>query len=68
MVVSGLVSANISFNVGQEHVFNYNGKILTGLPEIDAHFAGVTIAADVLIQVVDATTYKLAVSIFWSEQ
>jgi len=59
LTVLGLVSANIIYTPGKEYVFKYNGKVLTGVPDIDAHFAGLAIACDVIVQAVDVTTFKM---------
>ena len=58
----GLGSALPVYETGHEYVYKYNGKILTGIPDIDAHFSGVNIVCDILLQAVDTTTYTMMVS------
>jgi len=57
--VLGFASSILMYEIGHEYVYKYNGKILTGVPDIDTHFAGLHILCDVIVQVVDATTFKM---------
>jgi len=47
------------FSTGQEYEFDYEGRLLSGVPELDYHFAGITLAGKVILQCVDETHFKL---------
>ena len=50
------------FTPGKEYVYIYSGKMLTGIPEVENYFAGVSITGKVIVQTVDSNSFKLAVS------
>jgi hypothetical protein len=38
------------------------GRLLSGIPELDYHFAGITLSGKVILQCVDESRFKLMVS------
>ncbi len=53
-VLSGLAAATgpLSFNPGQEYVFSYSGRLLTGIPELsESHYSGLGVRAQVVLTV-----------------
>jgi len=56
----GAVSSEPLFHPGKEYEFDYQGKILNGIPELNSQFAGLTIQAKVILQAKDSQTFKLA--------
>ena len=59
---SGVASCELFFSPGNEYVYTYSGKILTGIPEVDTTFAGMSITGQIIVQATRANTFKLAVS------
>ena len=43
LISAGIVSSQILFTPGNEHVYTYSGKVLTGIPQLDNTFAGLAI-------------------------
>ena len=46
----GTSTANFLVRTGEENVYQYQGKILTGIPELEHTFAGMAIDCEVLLQ------------------
>merc|ERR1712168_684525 len=47
------------FSTGQEHVYNYSGRILTGIPQIDSTFAGMSMEGQVIVQAISQNSVKM---------
>merc|ERR1712168_1246843 len=47
------------FSTGQEHVYSYNGRILTGIPQIDSTFAGMSMEGEVIVQATSHNSVKM---------
>lgn len=60
----GIVSlaSGWQWQTGKEHVFEYSGRLLTGVPELQAHYAGLGIKCHVTVQVKSGTELRLALS------
>jgi len=56
----GLTTSSSPFKPGYEYVYSYSGKILTGVPEIDTTFAGMSITGRVIVQSTGIDSFKLA--------
>merc|ERR1711887_52943 len=61
LLAVGLASCELLFSPGQEYVYTYSGKILTGIPQVDSTFAGMSISGQVIVQAITANTLKLAI-------
>merc|ERR1711887_38722 len=61
LLAVGLASCELLFSPGQEYVYTYSGKILTGIPQVDSTFAGMSITGQVIVQAITANTLKLAI-------
>jgi len=48
------------FRSGKEYEYDYQGKLLSGIPELDSHFAGLVIEGKIILQTLDTETFKLA--------
>jgi len=59
-LVLGTVASQPFFQPGTEYEFQYQGKFLTGIPEIDSHFAGISLESKILVQTQGSENYKLA--------
>jgi len=59
LLLAGLVSCGQLFTPGYEYVYQYHGKILTGIPELDSQFAGLALQGQILIQSSSQDTYKM---------
>jgi len=55
----GIVSCGQFYSPGQEYVYQYYGRILTGLPQIDNTFAGLALKGQVILQATSQNNYKL---------
>jgi len=60
LFAAGLASSQLLFTPGKEYVYTYFGKMLSGIPELDASFAGLTISGKVIVQATESNTFKLA--------
>merc|ERR1712168_1224230 len=47
------------FSTGQEYVYNYSGRILTGIPQIDSTFAGMSREGEVIVQATSHNSVKM---------
>ena len=47
------------FAPGKEYVYYYNGRILTGLPQLDAQFAGMALQGQIIVQSPSQNTYRM---------
>merc|ERR1712168_607994 len=47
------------FSTGQEYVYNYSGRILTGIPQIDSTFAGMSMEGQVIVQATSQNSIKM---------
>ena len=45
---------------GQQHVFEYSGRLLTGIPQLASHYSGLGINATVLLDVLDQNQLQLS--------
>merc|ERR1711970_1461382 len=61
LLAVGLASCELLFSPGQEYVYTYSGKILTGIPQVDSTFAGMSITGQVIVQAITGNTLKLAI-------
>merc|ERR1719462_683711 len=61
LAVAGLscVSARQYFSPGQEYVYSYYGRILTGIPQIDSTFAGMSMEGEVIVQATSHNSVKM---------
>merc|ERR1711955_183531 len=55
----GIVSCGQFYSPGQEYVYQYYGRILTGLPQINNTFAGLALKGQVILQATSQNNYKL---------
>jgi len=55
----GIVNCGQLLNPGQEYVYQYHGRLLTGIPQIDSTYAGLALQGKVIIQVTSQNTFKL---------
>jgi hypothetical protein len=58
LAFAGLACSSQWFSPGQEYVYTYSGRILTGIPQIDSTFAGMGIKGKVIVQAITTDTYK----------
>merc|ERR1711887_5607 len=61
LLTVGVASSELFFSPGNEYVYTYSGKILTGIPEVDTTFAGMSITGHIIVQATRVNTFKLAV-------
>jgi len=61
LLVLGAVASEPLFHSGKEYEFDYHGKIVNGIPQLNSQYAGLTIQAKVILQAKGSQTYKLAV-------
>merc|ERR1711887_145110 len=61
LLAVGLASCELLFSPGQEYVYTYSGKILTGIPQVDSTFAGMSITGQIIVQAITGNTLKLAI-------
>merc|ERR1712168_308060 len=47
------------FSTGQEYVYDYSGRILTGIPQIDSTFAGMSMEGEVIVQATSQNSFKM---------
>merc|ERR1719489_426460 len=47
------------FSSGQEYVYDYSGRILTGMPQIDSTFAGMSMEGEVIVQATSQNSFKM---------
>merc|ERR1712168_200037 len=47
------------FSTGQEYVYDYSGRILTGIPQIDSTFAGMSVEGEVIVQATSQNSFKM---------
>merc|ERR1711936_927787 len=61
LALAGLASSysHQFFRPGNEYVYSYNGRILTGIPQIDSTFAGMSLEGEVIVQATPQNTYKI---------
>jgi len=60
LISAGVVSSQLLFTPGSEYVYTYSGKILSGIPELDSTFAGISLSGQVILQATSQSTFKLA--------
>jgi len=60
VLLIGAVACEPFFQSGREHEFEYRGKMLTGIPELDSQYSGLTIESKVILQSLGSQEYKLA--------
>merc|ERR1712142_1051625 len=58
--MGGAAASEPIFRSGKEYVYDYQGKLLSGIPELDTHFAGLMIEGKIILQTLDTETFKLA--------
>merc|ERR1711970_775048 len=61
LLTVGVVSCELFFSPGNEYVYTYSGKILTGIPEVDTTFSGMSITGQIIVQATSVNTFKLAI-------
>jgi hypothetical protein len=63
VVISGCAFATSSewrWQTGKQHVFEYSGRLLTGMPQMASHYSGLGINATVLIDVISQEKFQLS--------
>jgi len=60
LLAVGLSNSQLLFTPGSEYVYTYSGKILSGIPQVDSTFAGMSITGQVIVQATGLNTFKLA--------
>ena len=60
LISAGIVSSQILFTPGNEHVYTYSGKVLAGIPQLDNTLAGLAITGKVMVQATGQNIFKLA--------
>ena len=55
----GLAGARQLYSPGQEYVYDYYGRMMTGIPELDSTFAGLALQGKVVLQATQQHSYKL---------
>jgi hypothetical protein len=50
------------YNFNDKSNNTFQGRLLSGIPELDYHFAGITLSGKVILQCVDESRFKLMVS------
>merc|ERR1712111_206620 len=59
---SGLSGSGIKFEAGKEYVFEYSGRLMTGIPALASQYSGLGINATVSLVAKTPTTFGLVVS------
>merc|ERR1711936_1507715 len=61
LLIAGFCGANHNLfaQPGQELVYEYYGRILTGIPQLDTTFAGMALKSKVIVQVTEQNLYKI---------
>lgn len=64
--ISGFAAASSGFSAlrwqsGEEYVFQYNGRMLTGLPELNTHYSGLGMKCKVHLQVQGENNFAIQV-------
>ena len=59
MYFSGICSCGQILKPGNEYVYDYSGRLLSGIPEIDSTYAGLVLKGAVIIQVTSQNNFKL---------
>ena len=61
LLIAGLCGANHNLFAleGQEFVYEYSGRMLTGIPQLDSTFAGMSLKSKVYVQVTAQNYYKI---------
>jgi len=60
ILLLGAVSSEPLFRPGKEYEYDYQGKLLSGIPVLDSQFAGLMIEGKIILQTLGTETYKLA--------
>merc|ERR1712001_693367 len=60
ILLIGAAASEPIFRSGKEYVYDCQGKLLSGIPELDTHFAGLKIEGKIILQTLDTETFKLA--------
>merc|ERR1712168_280852 len=60
LLLLGAVASEPLYRTGKEYEYDYQGKLLSGIPKLDAHYAGITIEGKVILQTLSTESYKLA--------
>ena len=50
------------WQAGKQYAFEYSGRLLTGIPELASHYAGLGVEATVLIDVLSPTKLQLSLA------
>jgi len=61
LLIAGLCGANHNLftQEGQEFVYEYSGRMLTGIPQLDSTFAGMSLKSKMYVQVTAENYYKI---------
>merc|ERR1711913_259871 len=60
LLIAGLASSSELYaSPGQEFVYEYYGRMLTGIPQLDSTFAGMALKSKVIVQVTEQNLYKI---------
>nr|AGT28481.1 vitellogenin 2 [Pseudodiaptomus annandalei] len=60
LLIGAAASSELFYPAGQEYQFDYEGRIMSGIPALDSHYAGMTIKGRVILQSLDGSRFKLA--------
>merc|ERR1712198_709792 len=60
ILLLGAVASEPLFRPGKEYEYDYQGKLLSGIPVLDSQFAGLMIEGKIILQTLGTETYKLA--------
>jgi len=55
------VPGHLSWSSGREYVFKYEGRMLTGLPDLAPHYSGLAINCTVNLQVKSPVEYAIKI-------
>merc|ERR1712186_160286 len=60
LLIAGFASSSeLCASPGQEFVYEYYGRMLTGIPQLDSTFAGMALKSKVIVQVTEQNLYKI---------
>merc|ERR1712142_301508 len=59
ILLIGAAASEPIFRSGKEYVYDYQGKLLSGIPELDTHFAGLMIEGKIILQTLDTETFSV---------
>merc|ERR1712168_1585355 len=60
ILLIGAVASEPFFHTGNEYEFMYKGKMMTGIPDLDAQYSGLTLHCNIILQVLGSQKYRFA--------